>query len=106
MPDAVVVTAVIAPAHMRSMAKPGTVSGSPARIAAVRPMVRPWSPVCVVAATATSSIRSGGELGVAAEQFADRLDDQVVGAGVGVHALRSGLAERGTDAVDEDNASR
>ena len=30
----------------------------------MRPIVRPWSPVCVVAATATSSIRSGGSCGL------------------------------------------
>ncbi len=41
MPEATVVTAVIAPAHIRSMAKPGTDRGSPARMAALRPMVRP-----------------------------------------------------------------
>ena len=63
MPDATVVTAVIAPAHIRSMAKPGTERGSPASRAAVRPMVRPWSPIWVVAAMATSSIRSGGSSG-------------------------------------------
>ena len=63
MPEAVVVTAVIAPAHIRSMAKPGTERGSPARIRLVRPMVRPWSPVWVAAAMATSSIRSGGSSG-------------------------------------------
>lgn len=63
MPAAVVVTAVIAPAHIRSMAKPGTDLGSPASSAAVRPMVRPWSPIWVVAATATSSTRSGGSSG-------------------------------------------
>ncbi|MDQ1117201.1 hypothetical protein QE406_003210 [Microbacterium testaceum] len=56
----IVVTLVMAPAHMRSTARPGTVIGSPARIAAVRPRVRPWSPVCDVAATATSSMRSFG----------------------------------------------
>ena len=56
----IVVTLVIAPAHMRSIASPGTVIGSPARIAAVRPRVSPWSPVCDVAAIATSSIRSFG----------------------------------------------
>ena len=64
MPEAVVVTAVIAPAHIRSMAKPGTERGSPASRAAVRPIVSPWSPVCVVAATATSSMRSGGRPGL------------------------------------------
>jgi hypothetical protein len=64
MPLDSVVTAVIAPAHIRSMANPGTVFGSPASSAAVRPMVNPWSPIWVVAATATSSTRSGGSCGL------------------------------------------
>ena len=64
MPLATVVTAVIAPAHIRSMAKPGTVLGRPASRAAVRPMVRPWSPIWVVAAMATSSTFSGGSCGL------------------------------------------
>jgi hypothetical protein len=63
MAPATVVTLVIAPAHMRSIAYPGTVCGSPARIALVRPRVRPWSPCCVVAAIATSSTRSFGSCG-------------------------------------------
>jgi hypothetical protein len=54
----------MAPAHMRSIAKPGTDFGSPASSAAERPMVRPWSPVCVVAAMATSSTRSAGSAGL------------------------------------------
>jgi hypothetical protein len=62
--DAVVVTAVIAPAHIRSMAYPGTDLGRPARTAALRPRVSPWSPVWVVAAMATSPIRSGGSAGL------------------------------------------
>jgi hypothetical protein len=49
---------------MRSMAKPGTVFGSPASSAAVRPMVSPWSPICVVAAMATSSTRWAGSDGL------------------------------------------
>ncbi len=61
---AAVVTAVIAPAHILSMAYPGTDLGSPARTAALRPMVSPWSPVCVVAAIATSPSRSGGRAGL------------------------------------------
>ncbi len=44
-----------------------------------------------------------GQLGVAPQQLADALDDEVVGAGLGVHALLAGLAERGADAVDEDD---
>jgi len=31
---------------------------------AVRPMVRPWSPICVVAAIATSSIFAGSRPGL------------------------------------------
>ena len=61
---AAAVTAVSAPAHMRSTAKPGTVSGMPARSATSRPRVRPWSPTCAVAAKTTSPIRSGGISGL------------------------------------------
>ncbi len=61
---AIVVTLVIAPAHIRSIAKPGTVCGSPASSATERPRVSPWSPVCEVAARATSSIRSAGTAGL------------------------------------------
>ena len=57
-----VVTAVMAPAHMRSIASPGTDCGSPASMATVRPRVSPWSPVCDVAEIATSSMRSPGTL--------------------------------------------
>ncbi len=64
MPLAVVVTAVIAPAHIRSIEKPGTVFGSPDSSAVRRPRVRPWSPIWVVAAMATSSTRSGGRFGL------------------------------------------
>ena len=45
----------------------------------------------------------GRQLRVAAQQLADAADDQVVGAGLGVHA--AGLAERGADAVDEDDVA-
>ena len=41
--------------------------------------------------------------GVAAQQLADDLDDEVVGPGVGVPA--AGLAERGAHAVDEDDVA-
>ena len=37
----------------------GNGPGNPARMPAERPMVRPWSPTWVVAATATSSMRLG-----------------------------------------------
>ena len=80
-------------------------AGRPAG-AAMRPRVRPWSPIWVVAAMATSSTRSGGRLGVAAHQLADAADDEVVGAGLGVHALLAGLAERGADAVDEHDLTQ
>ncbi len=43
------------------------------------------------------------EIRVAAQQLPDALDDQVVGAGLVVDALRARLAERGADAVDEDD---
>src|SRR5690349_10550202 len=61
---AAAVTAVSAPAHMRSTAKPGTDSGIPASSAMSRPSVRPWSPTCAVAAMTTSPIRSGGISGL------------------------------------------
>ena len=77
--------------------------GSPESRAASRPRVRPWSPIWVVAAIGDLLDAVLRELGVAAEQLADALDDEVVGAGLGVHALLAGLAERGADAVDEDD---
>jgi hypothetical protein len=43
------------------------------------------------------------KLRVAAQQFADAADDQIVGAGVRVHATR--LSERGADAVDEHDVA-
>src|SRR5690606_18949289 len=43
------------------------------------------------------------ETGVAAQQLPDRLHDEVVGTGLVVDALRARLAERGADAVDEDD---
>ena len=83
---AAVVTAVIAPAHIRSMAYPGTHFGSPASTAALRPMVSPWSPVWVVVAMATSPMRSGGSPGLR-QQLADHADDHVVGPGLGVRPV-------------------
>ena len=68
-------------------------------------MVRPWSPIWVVAAMATSSMRSGGSAGLRRSSSRMHLDDQVVGAGLGVHALGARLAERGADAVDEDDVA-
>ena len=72
----------------------------------MRPMVRPWSPIWVVAAMATSSTRSGGRSGWRRSSSRMQLDDEVVGAGLGVHALLAGLAERGADAVDEDDVTQ
>ncbi len=57
------VTAVKAPAHIRSTANPGTDCGRPASSATSRPRVSPWSPTCAVAAMITSSIRSGSSRG-------------------------------------------
>ena len=51
-------------------------------------MVRPWSPIWVVAAIATSSTRSGGSDGLRRSSSRMHLIDQVVGAGLGVLALR------------------
>jgi hypothetical protein len=48
----------------------------------------------------------GGQRRVAAQQLADAADDQVVGAGLGVDALRAGLAEGGSHAVDEDDLTQ
>src|SRR5438105_5911352 len=58
------VTAVSAPAHIRSTAKPGTDCGMPASRPTSRPSVRPWSPTCAVAAAMTSPIRSTGISGL------------------------------------------
>src|SRR6266480_1742464 len=57
------VTAVSAPAHIRSTAKPGTDCGMPASSATSRPSVSPWSPTCAVAAKMTSPICSTGMFG-------------------------------------------
>src|SRR5947208_10756511 len=54
------VTAVSAPANIRSSANPGTVWGMPASSATSRTSVSPWSPTCAVAAKITSPMRSGG----------------------------------------------
>ena len=57
----------------------------------MRPMVRPWSPIWVVAAIATSSIRSGAAAGLRRSSSRMTRDDQVVGAGLGVDALGPAL---------------
>ena len=105
MDPAAVVTAVIAPAHIRSIAYPGTDFGSPARTAALRPMVSPWSPVCVVAAMATSPIRSGGSAGLRRSSSRMHADDHVVGSGLGVEAVWPGLPERRPDTVHEHDVA-
>ena len=46
------------------------------------------------------------QLGVPAQQLADHLDDQVVGAGLRVLTLLAGLAERGAHALDEDHVAQ
>ena len=46
----------------------------------------------------------GRQLGVPADQLPDAVDDQVVGAGLGVHG--AGFSEGGADAVDEDDSSK
>ncbi len=46
-----------------------------------------------------------GQLGVALQEGADAADDEVVGAGLGVHALVAGLAEGGAYAVHEHDVS-
>ena len=101
MPEATVVTAVIAPgAHPvdreagHRAGQPGQQRGGPADGQAL-----------------VAGLGGGGDghlvdplrrqLGVAADQLTDAVDHQVVGAGLGVE--RPGLAERGTDAVDEDD---
>ena len=48
----------------------------------------------------------GRQVGVAAQQLADAVDDEVVGAGLGVDALLAGLAERGADPVDEHDLTQ
>ena len=46
------------------------------------------------------------QLGVAADQLPDAADDQVVGPGLGVHALGSGLAEGRAHSVDEHDVAQ
>jgi hypothetical protein len=48
----------------------------------------------------------GGQRRVPAQQFADAAHDQVVGARLGVDALRACLAEGGAYAVDEDDLTQ
>jgi hypothetical protein len=55
---------------------------------------------------ATSSIRSAGSAGFAAQELADHAHDQVVRAGLGVDAVRAGLAEGGAHTVDEDDLTQ
>jgi hypothetical protein len=48
----------------------------------------------------------GRQRRVAAQELADHAHDQIVGAGLGVDALRAGLAEGGAHAVDEDDLTQ
>jgi hypothetical protein len=48
----------------------------------------------------------GGQRRIAAEQLPDAADDEVVGARLGVDALRAGLAEGSAHAVDEDDLTQ
>jgi len=47
-----------------------------------------------------------GQTWLSAEQFSDHLDDEVVGAGLGVLTLVAGLAERGAHPLDEDHVAQ
>ena len=70
----------------------------------MRPMVRPWSPIWVVAAMATSSIRSGGSGGLRRSSSRMHLMTRS-SARVSAYMAVAGLAERGADAVDEDDVA-
>ena len=106
MPPAIVVTAVIAPgAHPvdrvagHGLGQPGQQRGGAADGQALVADLGGRGDGDLVDAL-------GRQLRVAPQQLADDADDQVVGAGLGVHALRARLAERGADAVDEDDVTR
>ncbi len=102
---AIVVAAVIAPAHMRSIAKPGTVFGQ-----AGEDRGRASEGQALVARLGRGRDRDVVDavlrhVRVALEQSDHRLDDEVVGPGVPVHALFAGSSERGADPVDEHDFS-
>src|SRR5260370_734859 len=91
---ATVVTAVIAPAPMRSIAKPRTAPGRPALVAGL-------------GGGRDSDLADalGRQVRVAPQQLPDHADDQVIGPGLRIDALRTGLAERRPHAVHEDHVS-
>ena len=103
MPEAAVVTAVIAPAHIRSMAKPGHRTRQPGQQGGGAPDGQALVADLGGGGDGDLVDPLGRQLGMAPQQLPDAVDDQVVGAGLGVH--RAGLAERGTDAVDEDDVA-
>jgi hypothetical protein len=95
------VTAVSAPAHMRSTAKPGNALRQSREQADVRPSVRPWSPTCAVAAMITSPIRSTGISGLRRTSSRTAFTAMSSARVRQKRPLRAGLAERRPDAVDE-----
>ena len=95
------VTAVSAPAHMRSIAKPGTRLRQPGEqrdVAAERQAL-----VTDLRGRRIDDVADafGRDLRVSAQQLAHDLDRHVVGARLPEHALRPGPAERRPYAVDE-----
>ena len=106
MPLAVVVTAVMAPAHIRSIGEAGDALRE-AREQRGHPADR-QALVADLGGRGDGDVVDplGRQLRMPPQQLADAVDDHVVGAGLGVHALRAGLAERGPDAVDEDDVAQ
>ena len=100
------VTAVSAPAHIRSTAKPGTRRRQP----------REQRDVAAERQALIADLRGrrqddvvdplGRQGRVAAQQLADDLDAQVVGARAPEDAFRPGPAEGGADAVDVENLAQ
>jgi hypothetical protein len=82
---AAVAMAIRPDAHWRSSDMPDTVTGSPARNAAVRPMVV-WTPCCSAAPMITSSISAGSSL--ARSTTARMACAASVGEGVALNAPR------------------
>ena len=103
---AAAVTAVSAPAHMRSTAKPGTVCGSPARSADVA--AERQALVADLRRRGHDDVADplGRRLRVAAEELAHGLHGHVVGARLPEEPARAGLAERRADTVDEDDLTQ
>ena len=92
-----------APAHIRSTAKPGHALRQPGEqrdVAAERQAL-----VADLRGRGHDHVVDplGRQCRVAAQQLADDLDAQIVGARAPEDALRPGPAERGADAVDVEN---